>query len=168
MTHRSALELSAPGGAIVLWLAAVVVLNACGGAEVVTPQQQPPGEVAEAPDEPPPPLPEQPGAAGEPEKAAETPAPVAAAEPESSQPEADAVTPADAAGLPESATPEAPKTYIKYENSAADVSIQEGVTYLKEHNYFDARQRFMSATQQDSQSATAWYNLGLIQWRESN
>ncbi len=156
-------------------------LTGCGGAETEPTNlaaAQPAVEAAPAPPAPDgAPAPNQPAqpsdAAVPPATVPATPppgAPDATPAPGAAAPgAAGAVQPGAApAGAPGAATPTAADTYRRAASSPADAALQEGLTYLKAFNYFDARQRFQSATQADPNSATAWYNLGLVQWRTGN
>jgi tetratricopeptide (TPR) repeat protein len=57
---------------------------------------------------------------------------------------------------------------VRYANSPAESLINDGVNLMRDNNLFDARQRLQAATQQDGKSATAWYNLALVQQRMGN
>jgi tetratricopeptide (TPR) repeat protein len=46
--------------------------------------------------------------------------------------------------------------------------IEEGLEFLAERDLFNARQRFVAATTTDPRSATAHYNLAIVQSREGN
>ncbi len=149
------------------------LLFACGAPETAPPlalTDDPAGKVEDDAPPPPPPPGEEAAPGAEDKVADEQPVappadevPPVPAEPAAAP--AGAASPTDAAEVGASRSP---ATMVKHASSPADVSLQEGLTYIKSNNYFDARQRFLNATQQDPKSATAWYNLGLIQWREGN
>jgi len=61
-----------------------------------------------------------------------------------------------------------PETDVRRANSAAEPLIEEGIRLLQENNLFDARQRLQGGTQRDPQSATAHYDLALVQFRLGN
>ena len=75
-------------------------------------------------------------------------------------------------GTPAAASPtqlsEAQKTYRRYSSSPAATVLEDGRRLVAEGNFFDARQRFQSATAADPNSASAWYNLGFVQFRSNN
>ena len=162
-----------------IFLAALLTgMWACGA-----PETAPSIPLADAPidgatdDEPPPPPPvDEDGPAAEDKVAADQPAPPPPPGEQPKEPAAAAAAPAgasptDAAAGGDAAEPDkpkTPKTMVKHGSSPADASMQEGLTLIANNNYFDARQRFINATQQDPKSASAWYNLGFIQWHEGN
>ncbi len=170
-----------------------VSLAACGGAETAPSKLAADGQPAEqggdqpapppAPDgtQPPAPdgapAPDQPGAqpgqpGAQPGQPGAQPGQPGAQPGQPGQPGAqpgqpDAGQPGAPAGAPEGATATATaSTYRRVQSSPASTAIEEGLTYLKDNNAFDARQRFQAATQADPNSATAWYNLGLVQFRD--
>ena len=77
-----------------------------------------------------------------------------------------------AVGTPDAPTQtqlsEAQKTYRRYASSSASTVLEDGRRLVAEGNFFDARQRFQSATDADPNSASAWYNLGFVQFRSNN
>lgn len=167
------------------WLAAgaltTFTLQGCGGAETAPASNltdQPPAAAADdsAPPPPPggddaaPPAPTPDAPAAEAQPGAATPAqPDAAPAPGTPTP----TTAAEGGAAdsepttPDAASPAGPDspTYRRFDASSASASIEEGLQLLEQRNYFDARQRFQSATTNDPNSATAWYNLGYVQWR---
>lgn len=64
----------------------------------------------------------------------------------------------------EIATPKMPPD-VRYTTSPAESQIQEGVNLMRQNSLFEARQSLQAATNTDPKSATAWYNLALVQFR---
>ena len=156
---------AAQTGQALVAAAALTALSACGGAEQ---KDTPPATTAAAPaaetEAPPPPdgspAPEAPAPAPAEPKPAE-----AAAPPKEATPTAAAPAEPGQAG---EAAPAGPPPFVRQRTSPAEMTLQEGQQLAEQRNYFDARQRFQAATQTDPQSATAWYNLGLVQWRSGS
>lgn len=146
---------------VALALALALVATGCGGAE--TPETPlagnaaapEPGEAPEGAEAPPPPDGQAPPATT-PDAATPTEAPPTAATPEAPAVPAPGAQPAAKVSAP---------TYVVRQSSSADLALQEGMQLVEQRNYFDARQRFQNATNSDPNSATAWYNLGFVQWR---
>ena len=172
--RHTATFFAAPG---VVWLAGILLagLTSCGGAEAAPDANltdEAANEGAEKPPPPPPPPVDGAAPAGD-SAAADTPVDAATAAPglspeQPAAPAAGATTPTAAPAPAAEAEAKAPATMIKRASSPAEIALQEGLTYLNNRNYFDARQRYLNATKADPKSATAWYNLALIQWREGD
>ena len=146
-----------------LALGFAALLVACSGAETAGELGAPTADLKpmQEPSQPPPAADEQHQVTPLPapdEKAVD--APVAA-------PPEDA-TPAAAAEAPKAAEVAAAPIDIRRPDSAAEPLIQEGIHLIQEFNLFDARQRLQGATQRDPQSATAHYDLALVQYRLGN
>lgn len=147
-----------------LVLAGAALLGACSGAETAGDLGAPTSELKpmQAPAQPPPAADEQHQVTPLPppeEKVADAPV---AAPPEDATPATPVETPKAAEAAP------AAEVDIRRPNSAAEPLIQEGIRLIQEYNLFDARQRLQGATQRDPQSATAHYDLALVQYRLGN
>ncbi len=142
----------------VTWLA-LATLAACSGGEVA-------GEVSEPKQMQ---EPAQPPAAAD-EQHQVTPPPAVEVK-KDEPPVADApieATPAAEETPKAEEAPKAEETDLRRPNSAAEPLIDEGTRLLQENNLFVARQRLQGATQRDPQSATAHYDLALVQFRLGN
>ena len=148
--------------------AATALLAACGGPDKVAdgPPANPAPTEPTLPEAPPPPPLEQPAAPVAEAAPAPTPTDVATE-----------TAPAEASPLPQTPTAAAKKDEneeptaaamppdLRYPNSPAEAQLQEGVNFIRENNLFEARQRLQAATTADPKSATAWYNLAIVQYR---
>ncbi|MSP90292.1 MAG: tetratricopeptide repeat protein [Myxococcales bacterium] len=169
---------SAGSGPLALsWLAFAMSLGlaaACGGAQTVNEDTPPaPAGAPEAGEEAPAPPPQEAAAAAaaDPTSAPVETATAAPAAPTATVAGEPGATPGAAAGQAGEGVPAAngsEEQDIRQVNSPAEIQIHEGVTLLRDHNLFDARQKLQSATQADPKSATAWYNLALTHHRIGN
>ncbi len=132
---------------------------ACSGPETVDKpvepkpmQDQPPPQDETPPPPPPPP-----------------PTPTSVDQPPVDVPAADATPTADGAKDATAATaevdPNAHPADIRKTSSPAETLLNDGINLARDNNLFDARQKLQAATVQDPKSATAWYNLALVQRR---
>lgn len=162
-----------------IWtLALTLVVNGCGAPErpddippAPKPMEEPKAPPAEAPKElPPAPPPPPVEAAPKVEEGPVDPAKVASATEEEDPDAKRERLKAEAAKAEQAAREAAVKAAelpdTRYTNSPAETLLNEGVNMLRENNLFDARQRLQAATQQDPKSATAWFNLALLQYRQ--
>ncbi len=137
----------------------LATFSGCSGPEVVAdkpPETMPESEPVQPPVPAPDPTLAQPAAAT---PTVETPAVAAPpAEP----------TPVAADAKPAEPQADQHPADVRYPSSPAESLINDGVNLTKDNNLFDARQRLQAATQQDPKSATAWYNLALVQQRTGN
>ncbi len=150
-------------------LAAACGLSACGGADtagdnpVMTQQPNEPS----LPQAPPPPALEQPAAPTVEVAVAAAPSPTDSASetaPVAESPLAAAPTPTEKKDEDENGAPVMPAD-VRFTTSAAEAQLNDGVNFLRQNNLFEARQHLQAATSADPKSATAWYNLAIVQYR---